>query len=251
MDAFRISLIVVGVTVLLGIYVFDSNKKIRLFFKNIKFKQLFRKSNREEDDDDYIHEPEIDDDSEILEQIEQMEGVVAQPYSKSHLDAKEQEIVELTDEISVSLGEEMVVVFFIISRGDKYFSGSAINNICSSNGFEFNDKNIYEKFSTSNLKDKRPIASIVNSFEPGTFDSDFDNFDTKAITLLLYLPGPDTELDAFNDIVSCARNIADNLNGELCDETRSVLTQQTVSHLEEKIEAFQFKNKQLKTSQQH
>jgi len=254
MDAFRISLIVAGVTVLLVIYLFDSNKKLRSYFKNLQFKQFFTKDKYSEKY--HSQEPEIGEDSEILEQIEKMEGIVATqkstaPNTKGDLDDKEQEIVKLTDEPSVSLDEEMVIVFFIVSRGKQIFNGADINKICVSNGFEFNEKNIYEKFSDTNFKDSRPIASIVNSFEPGTFDADFENFNTKAITLLLFLPGPDTEMKAFEDIVLRGKNIAQNLNGELCDETRSVLTQQTISHLEEKIEEFQFKNKMLKTHQQH
>jgi len=251
MDAFRISLIVVGVTVLLGIYLFDSNKKIRLFIKNIRLRDYFRSTDNTTEQ--YAQEPEINDNSEILEQIEKLDDVVTNPdksisQSNEQPHVKEQDIIELTEEITVLPGEEMVIVFFIISRGEQYFSGVDIHNICVANGFEYSDKMIYEKFSDTNLKDKRAVASIVNSFEPGTFDSDFENFDTKAITVLLYLPGPDPEMKSFDDIVVRAKDIAQTLNGELCDETRSVLTQQTISHIEEKIEAFQFKNKMLKTS---
>jgi len=257
MDAFRISLIVVGVSVLVGIYLFDSKKKIRTFVINLQVKKYFNKSNQS--DDDYNREPEINDESEILEQIDQMDGVVANPYSKKETDIKEQDIVELTEEISVTptittaavTGEEMVVVFFIVSKGERYFSGVDINNSCLANGFKFSDKNTYEMFSATNLKDTRPVASIVNSFEPGIFDSDLENFDTKAITIILFLPGPDTEMAAFNNVMNRAKKIATSLSGELCDETRSVLTQQTISHLEEKIEAFQFKNKMQKTSLQY
>ncbi len=254
MDTFRISLIVVGITVLLGIYVFDSNKKIRFFIKNLPLKKIFSRIKQTENEysSEFSREPEISDDSEILEHIDHMEGFDAHhgstTESKDVLTAKEQEIIDLTEEVSVVSGEELVIVFFIISRGEQYFSGADINDVCESNGFEYNDRNIYEKFSDTNLKDKRPIASIVNSFEPGTFDSDFNNFDTKAITLILMLPGPDSEMKAFDGIVIHAKDIAQRLNGELCDETRSVLTQQTISHIVEKIEAFQFKNKMLKTS---
>ncbi|MFV1984005.1 MAG: cell division protein ZipA C-terminal FtsZ-binding domain-containing protein [Thiohalomonadales bacterium] len=256
MDAFRISLIVAGVTVLLVVYLFDSNNKLRSYFKNLQLKQFFTKKKYFEKHES--QEPEISEDSEILEHFEQMEGIVATQKSnaantKGDLGDKEQETATLTAEtpVSPSPDEEMVIVFFIVSRGKQIFNGADINKICVSNGFEFSEKNIYEKFSDTNFKDSRPIASIVNSFEPGTFDADFEKFNTKAITLLLFLPGPDTEMKAFEDIVLRGKNIAQNLNGELCDETRSVLTQQTISHLEEKIEEFQFKNKMLKTHQQH
>ncbi|MFV2059654.1 MAG: cell division protein ZipA C-terminal FtsZ-binding domain-containing protein [Gammaproteobacteria bacterium] len=254
MDTFRISLIVVGITVLLGIYVFDSNKKLRLLIKNLQLKQLFSRNKQTEND--YSQEPEIIDDPDVLQHIDEIEGIVAGYNSSStttdeKLTKEEQEIIELTDNISDSLGEELVIVFFILSRGENHFNGTDINEVCDSNGFEFNDNNIYEKFSDTNLKDKRPVASIVNSFEPGVFDSDFNSFETKAITLILILPGPDSEMKAFDDIIIRAKDIAKQLNGELCDETRSVLTQQTISHLIEKIEAFQFKNKMVRTSAQH
>ena len=46
----------------------------------------------------------------------------------------------------------------------------------------------------------------------------------------------------FDDMLSVAQTIATELNGEIRDDTRSVLTPQTAQHYRQSIEEFQFKH---------
>ena len=43
------------------------------------------------------------------------------------------------------------------------------------------------------------------------------------------------------DLLDKAHALAESLGGEVCDETRSILTEQTIGHIKEKVEAFRFK----------
>ena len=56
--------------------------------------------------------------------------------------------------------------------------------------------------------------------------------------------------EAFKLILDKAHKLAELLGGELCDETRSMLTEQTIGHIKEKVEAFRFKQQMAAMKQQ-
>jgi cell division protein ZipA len=68
-------------------------------------------------------------------------------------------------------------------------------------------------------------------------------FDTPGLVLYLHLPAPVEAREAFDILIEKGRKLAEVLEGDLCDETRSVLTNQTIGHLKEKVEAYRFKQK--------
>ncbi len=67
--------------------------------------------------------------------------------------------------------------------------------------------------------------------KPGVFD--LDDIDLLqhacAVSFFLGLPGPRHPKQAFDVMVAAARKLAHELNGELKDDQRSVLTAQTIS----------------------
>ncbi len=80
------------------------------------------------------------------------------------------------------------------------------------------------------------LFSMANAVKPGTFDlDDIDNFSTRAVSFFLGLPGPRHPKQAFDVMVAAARKLAHELNGELKDEQRSVLTAQTIEHYRQRI----------------
>ncbi len=55
------------------------------------------------------------------------------------------------------------------------------------------------------------------------------------MSFFLGLPGPRHPKQAFDVMVAAARKLAHELNGELKDEQRSVLTAQTIEHYRQRI----------------
>lgn len=82
--------------------------------------------------------------------------------------------------------------------------------------------------------------SVANMVEPGTFDPvNPDAFSTPGVTLFAVLPGPVTAGPTLERMLSCAKGLADALGASVLDETRSVLTRQTESHLRERVVEFE------------
>lgn len=137
--------------------------------------------------------------------------------------------------------ELLVLVFYILAPRGQVFAGPALRDAVEAAGFEYGDMQIFH-YLVGTDAGRRPLLSLANALEPGTFDLEaMEEFETPGITVFLQLPGPLEGREAFERLLEVARGLAEGLGGELCDDRRSVLTPQTISHLRERVEAFRFK----------
>jgi cell division protein ZipA len=84
--------------------------------------------------------------------------------------------------------------------------------------------------------------SLANALKPGTFNlDDMNSFQTRAVTLFLILPGPEEPVKAYDLLLDTAQHLATELDGQLLDDSKSVLTQQTIQHFKEQIVAYEHK----------
>ena len=75
--------------------------------------------------------------------------------------------------------------------------------------------------------------------KPGVFDMEaMDAFETRGLTMILQLPGPEDELKSFNIMVEHAQRLAAFLNGDLLDEDHNMLSKQSISLHKEQVQLF-------------
>jgi cell division protein ZipA len=80
------------------------------------------------------------------------------------------------------------------------------------------------------------LFSVANIREPGILDpATMENFTTEGVALFMQVPGSVDAVRAFDAMVEAARILADKLDGTVCDATRSVMTNQTTSHLRDEV----------------
>jgi hypothetical protein len=73
----------------------------------------------------------------------------------------------------------------------------------------------------------------------GTFDlAAMEEMETPGVTLFMQLPGPEQPLDAFEDMLAVARDLAAEMGADLKDEQHSVMTPQTIEHCRQRIREF-------------
>lgn len=132
-----------------------------------------------------------------------------------------------------------VIIVHLVARKDNPFSGSELLSALIENDLRFGEMNIFHRHVSVNGNDDLQF-SMANAVEPGTFDIHTMEDNTFAgVTFFLKLPGPKYALDATDDMLSICRRLADQLGGELLDEARSVLTRQTMTHLRERVQEFE------------
>jgi len=138
--------------------------------------------------------------------------------------------------------DELLIVFTVLAHSGEVFPGKMIRQAAQQAGFEYGDMHIFHYYA-DRLSDSAPaVCSFANIVQPGHFEMiDQADFTSPGISLFAQLPGPLEAREAFKELLGKAHMLADLLGGELCDETRSILTEQSIGHIKEKVEAFRFK----------
>lgn len=107
--------------------------------------------------------------------------------------------------------------------------GHAATAALEAAGFEFGHMDIYHYHDGEHV-----LFSAANMVEPGTFS----DADTPGVSLFAVLSGTGGR-QTLDRMLDAASQLATELDGEVLDERRSALTQQTVQHLQEQIALYE------------
>jgi len=249
MDTFRLILLILGIMLIGGMFLyhrFTSDVSIKWpSFANL-FAKLRRRdgmhdeapaeySNPATGDDARWHEPSVED----IAALSQLT-----PESQAAVDTSAVETMSAlsAEELNAGQAEPLVMVLNIMAGEGQSFQGSAVLAALQQQDWRYGVMNIFHFF--VDASPETPLCSIANIIEPGKLEPDtLANSETPGLSLFMQLPGPLEGREAFEQVVQLARTLTEQLGGELCDDTRSVLTMQTIGHLKEQIEAFRFKQK--------
>ena len=113
-----------------------------------------------------------------------------------------------------------VLVVYVMARGQGEFRCSGVNRVLTRSGCMLDERGIFH------LKDddQRDIFSVVNALEPATFDPDRIEVDnTRGLVFFLETRGQGDKR-RFDSMLSIARKLALELDGELLDDKREPLS---------------------------
>lgn len=135
--------------------------------------------------------------------------------------------------------ETLVVILTVLAPKGERIEGAALRAALEAQGLRHGDDRIFHRYPDAAPASVGPLFSAVNIVEPGVFElQTMDTMRTPGIGLFMRLPGPKDPGDAFAKMVEAARELEKALGAQLCDETRSKLTVQTLNHLREQIADF-------------
>lgn len=133
---------------------------------------------------------------------------------------------------------EEVVVVNVVAK-DAPFKGPDLLHILLACDLRFGEMNVFHRHERANGSGAVQF-SMTNSVEPGTFDLDaIDDFTTPGVCFFMSVPGPEDSLKAFECMVETAQCLVSNLGGEMRDESRSVMTKQTLEHCRQRLHDFE------------
>ncbi|MDZ7804648.1 cell division protein ZipA [Thiohalophilus sp.] len=139
-------------------------------------------------------------------------------------------------------GESLVIVLNVMAKAGRQFAGMDILDALYANDLRHGEMMIFHRYPEQG--GGRPVFSLANTVEPGTFDLHaIEQLQTPGVSLFMQLPAPIDSREAFELMLKTGRNLAEQLGGDLCDERRNLLTLQTIGHLKEQIESFLFRRK--------
>lgn len=142
-------------------------------------------------------------------------------------------------ETSSSPMSDMIALSAVNREG---FPAQALIKLAEACGMEYGDMNIFHR---NELDDGSGAVqfSMASCVEPGTFKLDALAGQTlPGVTFFMCLQGPSDPMTAVEYMVETARCLVKNLGGDILDEGRSVITEQTLEHYRQRVRDFELQN---------
>ena len=149
------------------------------------------------------------------------------------LDPAQQSTIDFT-EPAQQQEWQMSLAFTVMAQPDKLIDGLAIQRVLEQLDMQFGEMQLYHRYLVSSQK--QVLFSVANVIEPGTLIPDqFDLLQTPGLLLFANLPGPLNGLLLFDEILDAANQLAEQLDGVICNEMREPMTQKDIEAIRSKI----------------
>ncbi len=131
--------------------------------------------------------------------------------------------------------EPEVFMINVQSRSKQGFRGDDILQILLACDLRFGDMDFFHRHEFEAGRGAIQF-SVADMMQPGVFDIDaMSDLTTPGLVFFLTLPGPEDMMKAYDYMLETAQTVARNLGADVLDESRSVLTRQTMEHNRQKI----------------
>lgn len=138
---------------------------------------------------------------------------------------------------------EEILYIMLAAHPDKPYVGYELLQSLLSAGLRFGAMDLFHRYEDLNGKGKI-LFSLANASESGTFEiNKMGAFSGKGLTLFLRLSANKDLALAFDTMLDTARQLTEDLGGEILDNERKILSNEKIEKLRKKI--IDFEQKQL------
>lgn len=171
----------------------------------------------------FLYIRKISNSQELKIKIESLQD----PLESSNLINEDNSNASLDNDTQTEQDQELVI-FNLISSDKSFFNIPQLFGFLSNCGaklnngfFSFYDEKNNEKF------------RIINALKPGTFDNETETF---AIVLVSDLAKVEHPLLAVKSMIDIAAIFSENFHSSMCNQDRTPITKQMISHIESKAQ---------------
>lgn len=133
---------------------------------------------------------------------------------------------------------QKIVTLRIVANENKFFPGDDLVLSMRGIGLRHGKFGIFHRYDGND--ESRTVFSAASLVEPGSFDlENIKEQEIPGISLFLVMPGPIDGIEGFDLMMTAARTLAQSLNGDLVDESGSSLSIQRERYMREEIIQFQ------------
>ncbi len=146
----------------------------------------------------------------------------------------EQQTLDFTD-TAVQQDWEMSLAFTVMAKPERYFNGLDIQPVLEQLDMQFGEMQLFHRYLTA-AGQRQVLFSVANVVEPGILSPDeFDILQTPGLLIFAHLPGPLNGLLLFDEILDAANQLAEVLDGVICNEQRQEMGQSDIEAIRSKI----------------
>ena len=165
----------------------------------------------------------ISNSQELKVKIESLQD----PLESSNLINEDNSNTSFDDDTQTEQDQELVI-FNLISSDKSFFNISQLFGFLSNCGAKLNNGffSFYDEKNNENFR-------IINALKPGTFDNETETF---AIVLVSDLAKAEHPLLTVKSMIDIAAIFSENFHSSMCNQDRTPITKQMISHIESKAQ---------------
>ncbi|MBQ0719000.1 MAG: cell division protein ZipA [Gammaproteobacteria bacterium] len=134
--------------------------------------------------------------------------------------------------------DEDVIILHLMAAQGAVFQGDELLKALIDNGLRYGSLKIFHRHVREDGSGDI-LFSMANSVNPGTFELNaMGEFLTPGVTFMMVLADSEDPLGTFDLMLECIHGIHTSIGGELKDQQRSALSQQTAEHYRQRIMDF-------------
>jgi len=134
--------------------------------------------------------------------------------------------------------ESQIIILSVVMPENHQMSGAVLLPSLLTLGLKYGEMNIFHRHQ-DNAGNGAVTFSLANMLNPGSFELDtMETFVTQGVSLFMTLPNAADPFAAFEQMLSAAKQLAQEFNAQLLDDKRNVMTKQTEQHYVSKIREF-------------
>jgi cell division protein ZipA len=205
MDGLRWLLLIFGVLVIAGVYLYSRREKV-------------------------LPAPE--------KTADRLEPTLGSKAGESVIEDAEDEPDENTDSPIPAETPQKIVTLRLVAREGSCFRGDELILSLRGIGLRHGKFGIFHRYDGN--EENQTVFSAASLVEPGSFDlSNIKEQELPGISLFSIFPGPVDGAEAFDLMMAAARTLAQSLDAELLDESGSTLSIQRERYMREEIIQFE------------
>jgi cell division protein ZipA len=233
-STFRWILIIAGIAIVTGIFLFghpDKKRKPRASRKRVHAQRVRREPA-------LTPKPDGDAETGAEDEVRQTElDIGGTRGGESRIEPLLGPDLEVKPKAAPVSMPDKIITLFLKARDNHIITGVELLDASLKSGLVFGKRNIFHRI---HEEDVEPVFSMANLIKPGTFDKDaWNTMEIKGVTVFMTLPGPRNALDAWDSMLATSRRLAELLHSDLLDDSRSVFTRQRSLQIKEELREYE------------
>lgn len=237
-STFRWILIIAGIVLIAGLYLFgirDKKRKPRASRKRVHAQRVRQEpalESEQPDDDEHA-----DDNDARQTELEIGSPVDSGSRFDTDSELRVEPRLDSKPKKPVPPPPDRIITLFLQARDNHVINGIDLLDASLKSGLVFGSHDIFHRI---NEEDVDPVFSMANLTKPGSFDkSAWNTMEIKGVTMFMTLPGPRDPLDAWDSMLATSRRLAELLHADLLDDTHSVFTRERSMQIKEELREYQ------------
>jgi cell division protein ZipA len=132
---------------------------------------------------------------------------------------------------------DKIITLFIQARDNHFITGVELLDVSLKSGLVFGEHGIFHRIHEEDIE---PVFSMANLTNPGIFDKKtWNTIEIKGVTMFMTLPGPKNALDAWDSMLATSRRLAELLHADLLDNSGNIFTRQRSLQIKDELREYE------------